>query len=393
MEGSVLVVDDTEANVDILVDALGDAYDVSVALDGETALEDVAEDPPDLILLDIMMPGIDGYQVLERVRAHRSASDLPIIMATAMGESENIVRALELGANDYVTKPYDLPVVLARVQTQLALKRSRDALAAAHRKMKRDLEAAARIQQAFLPADGPAVAGARFAWRFLPCDELAGDTLNVLPLDERHVGLFLLDVSGHGVPSALLSVTLSRMMSRGSEASSVLWTQDEGSPDLRVASPLEVVEALGRRFPFDPETGQYFTLVYGVLDTDRRELRFVSAGHLPVVHLRPAGEPALHASTGPPVGLLPADLLPSRYAESSIRLAPGDRIYVYSDGIPEALDRRDEEFGGERLVSELARLRGRTLEESLSSLVDEVRKWSGGRGLEDDVSILALEIG
>lgn len=390
--GSVLVVDDTEANIDILVEALGDTYDVSVALDGKTALEDVAEDPPDLILLDIMMPGIDGYEVLEKVREGRSAGDLPVIMATAMGESENIVKALELGANDYVTKPFDLPVVLARVQTQLALKKSRDALAAAHRKMKRDLEAAARIQQAFLPADSPTVARARFAWRYLPCDELAGDTLNVLPLDEHNVGLFLLDVSGHGVPSALLSVTLSRLMSRGSEASSVLWSQVEGSSDLRIASPLEVAQALARRFPFDPETGQYFTLVYAVLDTERSELRYVSAGHPPAVHLRRGGEPELHVSTGPPVGLVPAEVMPSRYTETRVRLDPGDRLYFYSDGIPEATDPHDEEFGGERLVSELEGLRGRTLEESLSALVEQVRQWSGSRGLEDDVSILAVEI-
>lgn len=392
-EGSVLVVDDTETNIDILVEALGDTYDVSVALDGETALQDVAESPPDLILLDIMMPGINGYQVLEKVREHRGPGDLPIIMATAMGESENIVKALQLGANDYVTKPFDLPVVLARVETQLSLKRSRDALAAAHLKMKRDLEAAARIQQAFLPADSPTVAGARFAWRFLPCDELAGDTLNILPLDEHNVGLFLVDVRGHGVSSALLSVTLSRLMSRGSEASSVLWRRDEGSPEPRIASPVEVVEALARRFPADVETGQYFTLLYGVLDTDRRELRYVSAGQPPAVHLRRGNEPGFLAAAGLPVGLLPAHLMPSRYEETSVRLDPGDRLYFYSDGIPEAKDPEDEELGRERLARELHRLRDRTLEESLSSLVDQVQEWTGSCGLDDDVSILAVEIG
>ncbi|NNM29458.1 MAG: response regulator, partial [Akkermansiaceae bacterium] len=138
----ILVVDDDRANRLVLEKRLGKhGYQIETAPSGDEAmklLEEAWGDPrrkaPDVVVLDIMMPGIDGYEVLERVRRRRSAGNLPVIMATAMGESEDIVKALELGANDYVTKPFDLPVVLARVETQLALKRSRDALAAAHRK-------------------------------------------------------------------------------------------------------------------------------------------------------------------------------------------------------------------------------------------------------------------
>jgi sigma-B regulation protein RsbU (phosphoserine phosphatase) len=390
---SILVVDDTEANLDILVAALGDTYDVSVAMDGETALEDVAENPPDLILLDIMMPGIDGYEVLERVRKQRTADDLPIIMATALGESEDIVKALKLGANDYVTKPFDLPVVLARVETQLSLKISRAALAAAHQRMKRDLEAASRIQRTFLPPDDLTVAGARLSWRFLPCDELAGDTLNILPLDEGHVGLFMVDVSGHGVPSALLSVTLSRLMSRGSEASSMLWRHDEGSSGPRIASPAEVAGELAQRFPFDEESRLYFTLLYGVLDLEQRELRYVSAGHPALVHLRRGSQPTYYGSSAPPIGLLPAELAPAEYEEVTVPLEEGDRLYGYSDGIPEAHDPGGEELGQERVAAELGRRGGRSLDESVASLLEYVQQWSGSRGLEDDVSVLAVEIG
>lgn len=389
---SILVVDDTEANLDILVAALGDTYDVSVAMDGETALEDLAESPPDLILLDIMMPGIDGYEVLERVRKERTADDLPIIMATALGESEDIVKALKLGANDYVTKPFDLPVVMARVETQLSLKASRDELARAHRRMKRDLDAASRVQRTFLPAEDLSVSGARFSWRFVPCDELAGDTLNILPLDEGRVGLFMVDVSGHGVPSALLSVTLSRLLSRGSEASSVLWRHEPGASALRVATPSEVAAELARRFPFDEETRLYFTLLYGVLDLPRRELKYVSAGHPALVHVRPDATPAFLKSSSPPIGLLPQELAPTEYDELTVSLEPGDRLYGYSDGIPEAHDPEGEELGQERVAAELQRLAGGSLDESVSSLLEQVVRWSGARGLEDDVSLLAVEI-
>jgi len=151
--GTLLVVDDNEMNRDMLSRRLVRiGHKVEVAEGGLQALEMIEATDFDIVLLDIMMPGIDGYETLERIRADHDSGDLPVIMATAKDASEDVVVALKLGANDYVTKPFDFPVVLARVQTQLQLKRSREALARAHRRMKKDLEAAARIQAACLPA-------------------------------------------------------------------------------------------------------------------------------------------------------------------------------------------------------------------------------------------------
>ena len=149
--GKLLVVDDNEMNRDMLSRRLSrKGYDVDTASDGYIALEMIDRQSFDLILLDIMMPGINGMEVLRTVRQTRSASDLPIIMATAKTESEDVVEALKLGANDYVTKPLDFPVVLARVSTHFQLKRATDQLNAAHARMKQDLEAAARVQQTLL---------------------------------------------------------------------------------------------------------------------------------------------------------------------------------------------------------------------------------------------------
>ena len=189
------------------------------------------------------MPGMNGLEVLKILREAHTATDLPIIMATARRESEDIVKALAMGANDYVTKPLDFPVVLARVQTHLALKRAAEQvrqleqilaernreleetnarLEKANGRMSRDLKAAAKIQETFLPREAPRVPGTDFAWIYQPCDELGGDGLNVIPLGDGRIGLYILDVSGHGVASALLSVTLSRLLSPPSEPSSIL---------------------------------------------------------------------------------------------------------------------------------------------------------------------------
>ena len=392
---SLLVVDDNEMNRDLLSRRLRKkGHRVAVADGGAAALEMIEAESFDLVLLDIMMPGIDGMEVLERIRGERDPDELPVIMATAKTESEDIVAALKLGANDYVTKPFDFPVVLARVQTQLAVKMGRDALAQAHRRMKKDLEAAARIQQTLLPAQEIDIPGVRCAWRYVPCDELAGDTLNVIPLGGGITGLYVLDVSGHGVPSSLLSVILSRLMTGVPDASSVLRTLRDGSGscEVSIATPAEVARELSRRFPYNKETFQYFTMVYAILDMERRLFTYVSAGHTPIFHLRRGSDPALHTSTGSPIALVPAELGPSDYEETTVQLEPGDRLYFLSDGIPEAHLPGGEEYGEERISSTLQGCFDKDLDATVTLLLDDVWDWMGGTGPGDDVSVLAIEI-
>ncbi len=146
-KGHILVVDDNEMNRDMLTRRLSRCgFTVIAAADGQEALDKIAEHSFDVIVLDITMPRVDGMEVLRRVRETTTATDLPIIMATAKSDSLDVVRALEMGANDYVTKPLDFQVVLARVRTQVSLKRAREDLKLAHARMKADLDAAARVQ-------------------------------------------------------------------------------------------------------------------------------------------------------------------------------------------------------------------------------------------------------
>ncbi|MGE5236791.1 MAG: PP2C family protein-serine/threonine phosphatase [Acidobacteriota bacterium] len=411
--GTLLVVDDNPENRDMLTRRLRRrGYEVHEAEDGARALALVAEHDVDVVLLDVMMPVMDGLETLRRLREIRSVADLPVIMATARGEDEDVVEALRLGANDYVTKPINLPVVLARVETQLSLRRAveqirrlerdlevrnrdlEDAnrqLSASNDRMKRDLEAAARIQRTFLPGALPSISDVRFAWKYRPCDELAGDTLNIVPLDDRHVGVFVVDVSGHGVPAALLSVTVSRLLSRMTDASPLVRPAADGSPELEIVPPAEVAGALALRFPFDPETRQYFTCVYGVLDCRTGEFRFVCAGHPGPVHLPLGAPPVALRPAGRPIGLVPPVFGGNGYDEHTIVLAPGDRLYLLTDGIPEAADPSDQEFGFERMQETLAEHRHTTLDASVEALVSRVEAWCGEAGVTDDVSVLAIE--
>jgi sigma-B regulation protein RsbU (phosphoserine phosphatase) len=397
----LLVVDDTPANREMLARRLQrQGYEVEVAPEGQAALRMLQDSPFDLVLLDVMMPGINGLDVLRTLRETKAPTELPVIMATAKDESHDIVEALELGANDYVTKPLDFPVVLARVKTQLSLKHAVEqirelekgleqrnaALQVANSRMREDLDAAARVQEALLPVGEPDAPGYHFGWRFKPSAWVAGDILNVFRLDDRHVGLYLLDVSGHGVAAALLSVTVSRFLSPARDAASLLWQRDEATGEYRVNPPARVAARLADRFPFDDRTGQYFTLVYGLLDVRSHAFRYVSAGHPPVALVPRGGAAAMAEVTGYPIGVSPEP-----YDEHEITLAPGERLYVYSDGVPESMDDRDEQFGAERLLQQLLESRGETLDGSLTTLLDRIDHWRGAARVHDDLSVLALE--
>ena len=173
----------------------------------------------------------------------------------------------------------------------------------ANERMKRDLDAAARVQRALLPTALPDVHGVRFAWAFKPCEELAGDILNVVRLDDRHVGLYVLDVCGHGVASALLSVTVSRFLSTVPDSSSLLLRKVEGTSGYTLVPAAEVAAQLNRRFLFNAATEQYFTMVYGILDLESLQFRYISAGHPALVHV-PAGAPAtILEAPGFPIGI------------------------------------------------------------------------------------------
>jgi sigma-B regulation protein RsbU (phosphoserine phosphatase) len=175
-------------------------------------------------------------------------------------------------------------------------------------------------------------------------------------------------------------------------ASSILWHADPESGALRPAPPLEVAEELSRRFPYDEVNHQYFTMVYGILDTSRRVLTYVSAGHPHMVRIGRDGVSTAFSSTGPPVALIPSMLGPSIYEQKEISLEPGDRLYIYSDGIPEASNSNAEEFETDRVARTLSSVLDRDLEGSIAELLDRVWEWGDGQGPDDDVSVLAVAI-
>ncbi|MDB5384384.1 MAG: hypothetical protein JWM11_30 [Planctomycetaceae bacterium] len=392
---NILVVDDTSANLQVLTGMLKDrGYKVRPAPSGKLALLAARREPPDLILLDINMPEMSGYEVCEFLKADERLKGIPVIFISALTEQLDKVKAFAAGGVDYITKPFQMEELHARVETHLKLRRlqvelleTNARLEKANDRMSRDLQAAARIQETFLPREVPRVADLDFAWIYRPCDELAGDGLNIIPLGDGQVGLYILDVSGHGVASALLSVTLSRLLSPPSEPSSILIQDRDVANRFAVTPPAVVAARLNELFPFDAEIGQFATMVYGVLNAATGEFRYVSAGHPGPIHLPSGAAPVILESQGFPIGL--AD---DAYEERSIRLAAGDRLYLYSDGVSEAMNPDGQQFGDARVLTAIGQGRSEPLQGGVATLLGEITRWNGSGRPHDDISILAIEV-
>jgi sigma-B regulation protein RsbU (phosphoserine phosphatase) len=392
---SILVVDDTPANLQVLAGMLKERrYKVRPVPSGKLALLAARRDPPDLILLDINMPDMNGYEVCEHLKSDDALKGIPIIFISALTEPLDKVKAFATGGVDYITKPFHMEELHARVEThlkirnlQVALEATNSQLARANARMSHDLAAAAKIQKTFLPATAPKATNMNFAWGYHPCDELGGDGLNIIPLGRGRVGLYVLDVSGHGVSAALLSVSMSRLLSPPSDPSSILMPADRDAADpADVTPPAEVADHLDRLFPFGTATGQYATLMYGVLDAATGEFRYVSAGHPGPLILPAGGAPVIVESPGFPVGLAKEP-----YGELHLRLAAGDRLYLYSDGLADAMSPEGVPFGNARLLAAIDRERARPIADGITALLDEIARWHGDVNAQDDISILAVE--
>ena len=384
-KGRLLVVDDTEYNRDMLARRLTRrGFEVDAVEDGYAALEALDTTDYALVLLDVMMPGIDGYEVLERVRENHPPIELPIIMVTAKDESADIVRALKLGANDYITKPIDFAVALARINTHLLVSQSQMALRDAHERMKNDLDAAADTQRRLLPADHLDDSRVALGWEYRPCDELGGDMLNVFRIDQDRIGLYILDVSGHGVRSALLSFAVSRSLSPVSGAGSTVFASSVDN----AATPEQVAQRLNAEYSMMVDGGVLFTLIYGVLDLASGKFSYVSAGH-PDPLLISGGETVtmLESAGGPPIGVIDEAV----FGPHQIELGPGDRIVMVSDGVYEQFNEERKPFGWDRYLQQVVACGSKPVTEAAATLADAVTAWAGDREMQDDISVLAFD--
>ena len=368
---TILVVDDSSTNLQVVVRTLyGSGHRILVARDGATALEIAQRASPDLVLLDVMMPGMDGFEVCRELKARAETREAAVIFMSARGDLSDKVSGLELGAVDYITKPIQAEEVLARVAAHLSRQHLEHALRVSRDKLDRELAGAARMQRSILPASMPEHARLSFAAFYETSRHAGGDYYDVLSLGDDRFGIMVADVSGHGAPSAIVMAMIR----------AVVHTYP-GVPD----DPPAVLHHINRHFRFLWDSSMYATAIYAVLDARQAMLRVSCAGHPPPVLLRP-GAAAAFLAIESTMCLLWDELGVIPCVEHPLR--SGDRVVFYTDGITERQSADGSMYDQDQFAAALTRIGPEAPAAIVRDLVAEVDRFADGQEPEDDQTLL-----
>lgn len=379
--GNLLVVDDNAENSHLLARTLErQGHRTREVQNGLEALALLAETPFDLVLLDVLMPELDGYETLGRIKADPKLRHIPVIMISALDELKSVVRCIEAGAEDYLPKPFDPTLLRARVGACLEKKRFRDQEQAylkqideTRKRLQSELHEAARYVSSILP--DPIDEPFRIRWAYNPSTELGGDSFGYHWIDDDHFAIYLLDVCGHGVGAALLSVA----------AINVMRTMSLQNVDFR--EPAEVLRGLNDTFPMEKHNNMYFTIWYGVYERSTSRLRHVSGGHPPAVLFTPGEqEPHLLRSPGMLIGAMPG----ATFHSEDTQVPAGSRLCVFCDGAYEIRREKEEMLDFEEEF--LPFLNAHRASEKLpDELLEWIRSFSRQEALDDDYSFVAID--
>jgi sigma-B regulation protein RsbU (phosphoserine phosphatase) len=358
-------------------------HTVSLAENGRRALEMIAAEEFDLVLLDIMMPELDGYAVLERMRGDGTLDRLPVIMISAVTELESVVRCIEMGATDYLPKPFNTVLLRARVGATLEKKRLRDRERLWARSLERELEIGREIQQSFLPEELPQPAGWEIAATFRPARQVAGDFYDAFPLaGGSRIGLVVADVCDKGVGAALFMALFRSLLRAFTERAFAAGDAAADGPRL-LSTVVSTNDYIARTHG---RSNMFATAFVAVLDPKTGSLAWVNAGHEAPVVSGPSRSPAARlAPTGPALGMMPDMTFAAREAV----LAPGETLFAFTDGVTDARDPSGRLFSEERLLELLSD--GAPLAATLLASVERaVDSHSAGSEPSDDITMLAV---
>ena len=376
----ILVVEDDRDQLDFLQAVLEIyGYIVQRAESGEEALAQIQALPPDLILLDGMLPGMDGFETCQQIRAVHAWTTIPIVMVTGLSSHEERIRALRVGAQDFLTKPFNDVELRARVANLLKTKELYDQLAQQNAELQNEInerkrtEAALakareqevdigfKIQQSLLlgspPTDFPPL---QVAVHTTPSQRIDGDFYDFFRHGDHTLDVIVGDVMGKGVPAALLGAATKSQLLRA--MNELVRTQPETIP-----TPQQILQAVHARVIQQfIELESFVTLLYARFDLLRRQVALVDCGHTRMIHVQArSGVSQFCPGVNLPLGCLEEE----RYQEISVPFESGDVFVVYSDGVTETRNHSGEPFGEERLASVVA-AHGRC---SPSTLIEKIR--------------------
>ena len=443
---SILIAEDDPVSRRLLEATLRKwGYDVLSAHDGEDAAAQMTGHRPDLVITDIIMPRMNGYDLCRHIRGQEHLKDVPIILLTSLSDPNDVLKALQCGADAFITKPHNKELLNSHIETMVqpddisgtttddgsvivqlegrpvsikpdikqitslllstyanayqknkelqqanqALQEAQEKLRRAHKdlvakqaNLDKDLEAAAGIQRSLLPTEPPASPAIDVAWKFQPCEQIGGDIFNIVPFSDDLYGFYMLDVSGHGVPSALVTVSVSQRLQSTSDV--VVGMLPDSADDPQVISPSKVMAQLDVEYPID-RFDKFFSMAYMLIDARSGVLRCTNGGHPPPLLMRADGSVEKLEKGGPIIGMC-ADL---PFEEEEKQLAPGDRVFLYTDGVLEHCNPEGDMYGENRLCRVIEEKRTIPIDDQLECIMQDVMAF-GTDTPNDDVSLLGI---
>ncbi|MBN2011376.1 fused response regulator/phosphatase [candidate division KSB1 bacterium] len=366
-----------------------------LATDGEEAWEFICDSEPGLIILDYMMPRATGFDVLQRIRSNYHYDHIPVIFLTAINDKERLIEALDAGATDYITKPFDQSELLARVNTHARnyylqkqvlkinehLGRINKELSTKNAQIEADLRSARKIQEALLPKESMTTDVMDIRFLYKPSHSVGGDFLNFVQLDATHTAFYIADVSGHGVTSAMITVFVREQIAN--------IIRKYAKHPLTAGEVLCQLNLNYNEEIYFLDNGVYLTIFFGIINTEMLELNYSSAGHhaFPIICSKD-GTTSEIKDTEIAIGFLDE----YDFSDRTMQLSSGDRILLHTDGIMEMRNQNDEFFGLERLKQHLHENHTESAEKIMNSLVEISTEFSNQDEQPDDIALLLVDI-
>lgn len=378
----ILVVDDNDDNrytLTLYLELEGYA-DIAIAEDGEQAIAILKEREFDLVLLDVMMPNVDGYQVLSWMKGQKKFNDLPVIMISALNELSSVVRCIELGAMDYLQKPFNQHLLRARLGASLDKKRLRDEVNTHLARLEQELQAARDLQMSMLPQDFPEPTPefpVDIHGLIQPAREVGGDLYDFFTTENGALCFFVGDVSGKGMPAALF---MARTKSLIRIATELMCARESG------AEPAEIIGRVNRELCQNNSDMMFVTLFFGMLNPATGEVAYCNAGHNPPYRASGGVLTAIDDGKGIILGVRPQ----AAYQTGMMTLAPDETLYLFTDGVTEAYDLSGALFSEERLEAVLRASAGRSSRAVVEVVSDAVKSFVTTALPSDDITMLAL---
>lgn len=370
----VLIVDDTPENIQVLMGTLKNQYAIVAAINGEKALKlAVAEPQPDLILLDIMMPGMDGFEVCQRLKTDAATCEIPIIFLSALDDTVNKVKGFSVGAVDYISKPFHPEEVLVRVNTHLTIHRLSQEVQAQRDQLENELKVVSELQRKLLPEELPDIRGLKLAVHYETSRYAGGDYYDVVKLPDDRCGLLVADSEGHSAPATVMMAMTCSLFRSCSDL--------HDQPD-------RVLDFINTHL-CKVNKESFVTALYAVYDGNRRTLRISRAGHPQPILFKPSENSAREVFCK---GIFMMGVEPYNHVPvTEIRLDAGDRLLLYTDGVPERFNPQGQLYGEERLRRQMERSVGLAGPQILlKDIVQDLKDFAGGCPADDDQALLLV---